>query len=186
MVASGGAPLPLKMQAEMPIIASHRRTGGKRNSRAGSVVVVAFYKITTLYDGLLSLLQPLIRIMTEPEDDRHFPFDSQFRTHLEYHLGNTFERAGRKEIRGFWCDGIGVPSDQQLSRKHVNDTRQIKTTAYIGYNGQGLYEMTIHLGKYALRRYAKGTSLLDCLPGTESMDWITMDTAKQTIEIQLK
>ena len=46
--------------------------------------------------------------------------------------------------------------------------------------------MTIYLGKYALRRYAKGTSMVDCIPAAESMDWITLDVESRKIEVRLK
>jgi len=46
--------------------------------------------------------------------------------------------------------------------------------------------MTIHFGKYALRRYAKGTELIDCIPGAESMDWIDIDVESKNIDLRLK
>ena len=60
------------------------------------------------------------------------------------------------------------------------------TKAWIGYDGQGEYELIIKFGKYSLKRYAKGTSLKDCVPGDDSMNWINIDVEQQTIEIQLK
>lgn len=76
--------------------------------------------------------------------------------------------------------------DGELSQKSVNDTRKIITTAYIGHGGEQVFEMTIRLGKYALRRYAKGSSMVDCIPGAESMDWITLDVENKKIEVRLK
>jgi hypothetical protein len=46
--------------------------------------------------------------------------------------------------------------------------------------------MTIRFGKYSLRRYAKGKSLIDCIPSEETMDWIDIDIDKKTIELRLR
>jgi hypothetical protein len=114
-------------------------------------------------------------------------FNEDFCLYLEYHLGNTFAQSEDRAIRGLWCDGVMMPLiSSQLSKKSVNDTRRIVTKAWIGYDGQGEYELTIKFGKYSLRRYAKGTSLKDCVPGDETMGWINIDVEKRRIEIQLK
>jgi hypothetical protein len=59
------------------------------------------------------------------------------------------------------------------------------TKAWIGTNGQDEYEMTIRFGKYALRRYSKGTEMIDCIPSSESMDWIDIEPEKKKIGIRL-
>jgi hypothetical protein len=126
--------------------------------------------------------------MNEHKDQPYTPsFTREFCNRLEWHLGATFETAGDKKIRGLWCDGVMPPFfDNELTQKSVNDTRKIITTAFIGYGGEHVFEMTIRLGKYALRRYAKGTSMIDCIPGKESMDWITLDVENRKIEVRLK
>lgn len=110
-------------------------------------------------------------------------FNEDFCLHLEYHLGETFEKSNKAELKGFWCDGVLV---KEISKKQINDKRVIETTAWIGKNGQEVYEMLIYLGKYSLRRCARGTSMIDCLPSSDSMDWINIDIEKHWIEIQLK
>jgi hypothetical protein len=45
--------------------------------------------------------------------------------------------------------------------------------------------MRIFLGNRSLRRFAKGTSMIDCIPDSTSMDWIEINTHKKTIEIKL-
>lgn len=45
--------------------------------------------------------------------------------------------------------------------------------------------MTIHLGNQALKNYSEGADMIDCLPSSESMDWIDIDTEKKKIEIKL-
>ena len=125
--------------------------------------------------------------MKEPDQTHPQSFSREFCERLEWHLGATFSAAGDKKISSLWCDGILAPfMDQELTKKSVSDTRKIVTTAFIGYDGQDRFEMTIRLGKYALRRYAKGTSMVDCIPGEESMDWITLDVVNRKIEVRLK
>ncbi|MEP7321745.1 MAG: hypothetical protein ABI761_07490 [Saprospiraceae bacterium] len=115
-------------------------------------------------------------------------FNEEFCTRLEYHLGETFEKSGRQDIKGFWCDGVSWTPilENQLEKKNVNNTRKIVTEAWIGKDGQSDYEMTIHFGKYSLRRYARGNELIDCIPSIETMDWIEIDPVKRTIVVKLK
>ncbi len=126
--------------------------------------------------------------MNEKENKTIESFNEEFCTHLEYHLCRTFENSNNEEIIGFWCDGVsGSPFiDSQITKKSVNDTGKIETRAWIGKAGQDEYYMTIRFGKYSLRRYARGTSLIDCIPGEETMDWIEIDTEKKIIKINLK
>ena len=63
---------------------------------------------------------------------------------------------------------------------------QLVTMAYIGQDGQDEFEMVIKFGKYALRRYAKGREMIDCIPESNSLNWITIDKENKYIEIQLK
>lgn len=114
------------------------------------------------------------------------PINENFYAHLEYILSMTFEKSNKIELKGFWCDGVSEPMlDTQLSKNNVNDKQKIVTKAWIGKDGQSEYEMTIHFGKYTKRRYAKGTSITDCIPSTESMDWIDIDTKNKKIELRL-
>jgi hypothetical protein len=116
------------------------------------------------------------------------PFNENFCSHLEYLLGQTFENSDRQDLKGFWCDGISwnLNSDNQLTKKSVNDRRLIETKALIGKDGQDEYKMTIRFGKYSLRRYAKGTEMIDCIPSSDSMDWIEIEPENKKIEIRLK
>src|SRR5688572_24475821 len=113
-------------------------------------------------------------------------FNRDFCVHLEYHLGRTFAKSNDKKFQGLSCDGILDPFiESKLTKKNVNDTRTILTTAFIGHDGQDKYEMTIKFGQHSVRRYAKGADMTDCLPGEESMDWITLDIENKKIEIRL-
>jgi hypothetical protein len=114
-------------------------------------------------------------------------FNEDFCVQLEYHLTRTFENSEDKNLKGFWCDGVLMPfAESQLTKKGVNDTRKIVTKAWLGYDGQGEFEMTINFGQLSLRRYAKGSDLSDCLPSENSMGWVTLDIERKTIELQLK
>ena len=113
-------------------------------------------------------------------------FNENFCLQLEYHLARTFAKSEDKELNCFWCDGIQMPFiDSQVTKKSVNDTRKIVTKAWLGYDGQGEYEMTINFGPRSLGRYEKGADLTDCVPSDESMDWITLDIEGKTIALQL-
>jgi len=126
--------------------------------------------------------------MKTKETYQDISFNENFCNHLEYHLGLTFENSDRQDLNGFWCDGISwnPTSDNQLTKKSVNDIRQIVTKAWIGKDGQDEYEMKIRFGKYSLRRYSKGTEMIDCIPSSDSMDWIDIEPENKKIEIRLK
>jgi hypothetical protein len=121
----------------------------------------------------------------EEESDK-LSFDREFCEHLEGHLSRTFANSDDKKLTGLWCDGVLDPAiEYQLTKKSVNDTRTMVTTAFIGYDGQDKYEMIIEFGKYSLRKYSTGSSMIDCIPSDETMDWITLDIEKKKIEIRL-
>lgn len=126
--------------------------------------------------------------MTEIASNTDSSFSLEFCEKLEFHLTRTFKNAEDKELKAFWCDGIdptGV-DDLQTTRKSVNDTRKLVTKAWLGKDGQDVYEMTLLLGPKGLSNYAKGKSLLDCLPSDDTFDWINLDTVSRTIELKLK
>ena len=110
-------------------------------------------------------------------------FNEEFCRNLEYHLEATFAKSNRKELKGFWCDGV---LHKRIGKKQVNDKRTIDTIAWIGKDGQSEYEMRIHFGNKSLRRFAKGTSMIDCIPSMDKMDWINIDIGKRKIEIELE
>ena len=112
-------------------------------------------------------------------------FNEDFCVHLEYHLCRTFHNSTNGEIYDLWCDGVDMPNEDHLTSKRVIETKKIATMAWIGTDGQGRYEMIIKLGKNSLARFVQGLSLIDCLPNEESLDWITIDTGKRTIGLQL-
>jgi len=110
-------------------------------------------------------------------------FNQEFCDYLEYHLSKIFRNSSDKAIRKLWCDGIIFGT---FSKKEVNCKREINTTAWIGEDGQGEYEMKIKFGKYSLRRYAKGASMIDSIPDSNLAEWIDIDIENNQIELQLK
>lgn len=104
-----------------------------------------------------------------------------------FYLGNqiveALEKSNIKELKGWWCDGI---NSKRISKKIINDNRKIETIAWFGKRGQEKYDLTIHFGKHSLRRFAKGTSMIDCLPSSDTMEWIDVDLDKSKMEIELK
>lgn len=109
-------------------------------------------------------------------------FNQEFCELLEYHLCATFRNSDQKEISKLWCDGIVC---NHFSKKLVNDKREIKTIAWIGENGQYEFEMNIKFGKHSLRRYAKGTKIIDCIPDSDSINWIEIDLEKNSFKFNL-
>jgi hypothetical protein len=114
---------------------------------------------------------------------RNGSFDENFCLALEYHLGSTLEKSHEERFKGFWCDGV---VSKRVSKKVVNDNRTIETKAWIGKDGQTEFDMKIKLGKYSLKRFAKGTSMVDCLPSSDFMNWVKIDLENKKIEIELK
>jgi hypothetical protein len=114
-------------------------------------------------------------------------FNEEFCTHLEYRLGESFGKSSSKKTEGFWCDGVSwTPANsRQLSKKCVNNERKIETIAWIGKSGQEAYYLTIEFGNRALRRYAEGSSLEDCIPSSDTADWIEIDEKNKKMKVKL-
>jgi len=73
----------------------------------------------------------------------------------------------------------------EYSEKFVIDNRQIIITAFIGKTGQDKYEGTLRFGKKALRNYARGLNIADCLPSAENPNWLDIDAVNKKAVIQL-
>ncbi|NRB53094.1 MAG: hypothetical protein HRU41_35895 [Saprospiraceae bacterium] len=110
-------------------------------------------------------------------------FNQDFCEFLEFHLCKTFRKADDKALRRLWCDGVAW---KHCSKKEINDKREINTIAWIGEDGQDEFEMKIKLGKYALRRYVRGTDMTDCIPDSDLADWIMIDIENRFVQIQLR
>jgi hypothetical protein len=130
--------------------------------------------------------------MTTKTTDFNNSFNEEFCTHLEFHLCSTFDSSALEELSGFWCDGVSwapyynpAVNTDHLSIGNVLKTKKITTRAKMGRSGQDFYEMTLLLGNKALHNYEQGLSLINCLPGEESMEWIELDIAHKKIELKL-
>ncbi len=134
-------------------------------------------------EKLISFGDWAVKYVAKNETKYKESFNENFCAFLESHLCKTFKNSEDKEIRRLWCDGVVC---SQVSKKHVNNNRRIQTMAWIGQDGQTEYELTIEFGKYSLRRYARGTEMIDTVPNSDTMDWIELDIEKKTIMINLK
>ncbi|MDQ1855632.1 hypothetical protein [Chryseobacterium sp. WLY505] len=118
-------------------------------------------------------------------------FNLEFCSHLEWSL--DFKNIENENIKyyakSFWCDGIShLPEDSKSLLYHnIEKKRQIITKAWIGYNGNEIYEMKIKFGKKAIENYKNNKSLIECIPGNnENPNWIQLFMEDKKIEIQLK
>jgi len=125
--------------------------------------------------------------MTNAQQNIETPFNEEFCTRLEYRICHELEKSTDPELKGFWCDGVSwFPTENQLTKKHVNDKRKIKTKAWIGKTGQTEFKATIHFGQKALSKYAKGLGIIETIPELESdSEWIEIDITNKIIEIIL-
>jgi hypothetical protein len=114
-------------------------------------------------------------------------FNQQFCIDLEYYLCDVFTSVVQDDVKGFWCDGVLAPFvDNELSKKHVNERKQIITRAFVGRSGQEEYTLVLTLGKLSLRRFANDRSLNDCLPDIHSSESFVINVDKRTIQLFLK
>lgn len=129
--------------------------------------------------------------MTDKSESYSNSFNEEFCTQLEYKISKAFNNS--KELKNLWCDGVSwapyYNSDvnrNYLSIENVMERKQIKTTSWIGEDGQDEYEMTIKFGLIAIEKYQREDSLIDCIPNEESIDWISLDRENKRVEIKLK
>lgn len=114
------------------------------------------------------------------------PFNKDFCSALEYSL--DFSQFENENIKSLWCDGVDhLPVDiKSLSVANLKKKPFIKTKAWIGKDGQGHYEMTIHFGPEALSNYINRQHLHECIPDTAAHEWIKVDPERNQVEIRLK
>lgn len=112
--------------------------------------------------------------------------DQDFCNFLEYELSKVFSKSADQKIKGFWCDGILLPdSDNEISKKYINDRREIVMTAFIGFDGQDRYTLTLKLGNKSLSRYTRGLDIKECIPAVTENDWYDIDIPNKTLSIRL-
>jgi len=116
-------------------------------------------------------------------------FNEEFCSYLQGYLLRVFALSDRKQISFLWCDRVMMPSlDSEVSKKSVSKNRQIITKALLleGNARSSECDLIFNFEKYSLRRYARGTSLIDCLPIEDSTDLINIDLENYIICIQLR
>jgi hypothetical protein len=125
--------------------------------------------------------------MTNAQQKIETPFSKEFCTKLEYRICDELKKSTDQELKGFWCDGVSwFPTEKQLTKKYVNDKRKIETKAWIGKTGQTEFKATVHFGKKALSKYAKGMELTECIPDLESQtEWIEINLENKTVQIKI-
>jgi hypothetical protein len=114
-------------------------------------------------------------------------FNTEFCEKLNSYLMDAMRDCHHPLAKACWMDGVLMPFvERQLSKKHVNDTRRIETHAWALTNkGDVKFDVVIYLGKYSLRRYAKGSALDDCLPPIDDTGAAKINFEKELIELQL-
>lgn len=105
---------------------------------------------------------------------------------LEAKINKAFINFKNEETRGFWCDGIMLPTfENELSPKNINDKRQLSTSAYIGKTGQDKYDLLIKFGPKSLSRYARGLDVATCISDSIQPGWYEIDVAQKQLTVYL-
>jgi hypothetical protein len=113
-------------------------------------------------------------------------FTQQFLVHLEYEISIAFSNSLNPNLKGFWCDGILLTSNEnEYSKKTINDKRQLILKAFIGKDGQDEYKMTLHFGRKSLSKIQRNLDLKSCIPNSDNDEWIIVDKENKKIEIYL-
>jgi hypothetical protein len=112
--------------------------------------------------------------------------DEKFCQLLELRISDFLRKADNESFRGFWCDGVLLPSfESEYSKKFVNDNRKLTLKAFIGYSGQDEYELTLLFGIKSLSKYSRDLELSETIPSDDTQDWMKIDVDKRRIQINL-
>lgn len=111
--------------------------------------------------------------------------DQDFYSHLEFQLTKAFPHTGNDLATSFWCDGILPVAEEEVSSIGKKNKKELKTTAFIGDDGQGKYAMTLIFGPKALINYSRGIDLKDCIPDSIESNWFDIDLVDKKILIRL-
>ncbi len=112
--------------------------------------------------------------------------DKEFCSFLEYKLCHAFSNSVDLKIKGYCCDGILLPySDNEISKKYVDDRHEIVMTTFIGFDGQDRYTLILKFGNKSLSRYARGLAIKECIPSVSENEWYDIDTLNRFITIRL-
>jgi hypothetical protein len=112
--------------------------------------------------------------------------DEVFCDKLEFEITKAFRNSDNAELNGFWCDGILLPSSPtEYSKKIVNDKRQVLLVAYIGKSDQIKYQLFLRFGSKSQSRYARDLDIYNCIPESNNIYWLEVDTENRTITVSL-
>jgi len=112
--------------------------------------------------------------------------DQGFCSFLEYELSKAFSNSIDRKIKGFWCDGVLLPdSANEISKKYINDRREVVMTVFLGTDGQEKYTLILKFGNRSLSCYARDLDIKKCMPATTEDDWYHIDIPGKTLSIYL-
>jgi hypothetical protein len=113
--------------------------------------------------------------------------DQDFCDFLEYEITKVLSNSEDERIRNFWCDGVLLPvSENEYSKKSINDKRHVIMTVFTGQTGQDEYELTLRFGSKALSRYARDLRLEECVQNPENNSWLDIDPTNKKMVVQLE
>jgi hypothetical protein len=113
--------------------------------------------------------------------------NEEFCEFLEYELTRALKLSDDKELRQLWCDGILLPDlENEYSIEYINANRKVVMCAFIGKDGQDIYELTLNLGNKSLSRFVRGLGIIECIPYNTRNDWFELDIEHRKIEIMLE
>ncbi len=112
--------------------------------------------------------------------------DQEFCNKLEIEISKAFILFEQFDTKGFWCDGILLPGNpKNISKKYINDNRQVYLTIFTGKSGQEKFELILKLGSISLSKYSRDLSIEDCIPNSDANDWFAIDVLNKRIIIKL-
>ena len=110
-------------------------------------------------------------------------FNKDFCIQLEYHLTRTLKELSNNKFERLWCDGVKEPLHEP--NKNAIILGQVVTEAYIGLDGQDVYQMIIKLGPSSLEKFTVGLNLINELPSEDHSGWLVVDPEEKKIQIEL-
>ena len=101
-----------------------------------------------------------------------------FCSHLEWSL--SFDKLNDRSVNHYWCDGV-----EEFDTKEIMTKGEAITRAWIGEDGQGIYEMKIIFGNKSVSNLKNGGSLIACIPKTDPNDWIFIEPELNEITVKI-
>jgi hypothetical protein len=106
---------------------------------------------------------------------------------LEHRMSNAWAQAAGRRLSNWWCDGILPPEiSMGYSVEQLLKRRQLPARAWLGRDSTtSVFQLTIQLGPQSLQALTYNHPFQDCIPGTTSAAWITLDTEHQLAIVHL-